>query len=154
MWQLLCLGEWEELIIDTSEYRERGEVSLSVIASSWCLYSKFWGKHDIQICLIVNELKTLEQMGWISWRFLFLVQEYMIQFYRDNHIMGGVTCHSLRVDPSDPSQLYVASVNGAVAHCSRHNSKTYPKAYVPDTGEFYWSVGIYLTERKRRVLEN
>lgn len=57
--------------------------------------------------------------------------------YRENHITGGVTCNSLRIDPSDPSQLYVASVNGAVAHCSRHNSKTYPKAYVPDIGEFY-----------------
>lgn len=57
--------------------------------------------------------------------------------YRENHIMGGVTCHSLRIDPIDPSQLYVTSVNGAVAHCSRHSAKTYPKAYVPDIGECY-----------------
>lgn len=67
--------------------------------------------------------------------------------------MGGVTCHSLRVDPSDPSQLYVASVNGAVAHCSRHNSKTYPKAYVPDTGEFYWCWDIFDREKEANVRE-
>ncbi|XP_063871440.1 cytoplasmic dynein 2 intermediate chain 1-like isoform X2 [Scylla paramamosain] len=52
--------------------------------------------------------------------------------YGEHHLTGGVTCHSLRIDPSDSSQLYVASVNGAVAHCSRHNGKTYPKAYLPD----------------------
>lgn len=67
-----------------------------------------------------------------------------LHYCRENHITGGVTCHSLRIDPSDPSQLYVASVNGAVVHCSRHNAKTYPKAYVPDVGEFCENGGTVL----------
>lgn len=49
-------------------------------------------------------------------------------------LSDAVLCHDLRLDASDPSQLYVATVSGAVAHCSRHSSRMHPRAYLPEIG--------------------
>ncbi|XP_027219127.2 cytoplasmic dynein 2 intermediate chain 1 isoform X2 [Penaeus vannamei] len=52
--------------------------------------------------------------------------------YGEEVLSDAVLCHDLRLDASDPSQLYVATVSGAVAHCSRHSSRMHPRAYLPE----------------------
>ncbi|KAK7078845.1 hypothetical protein SK128_005225 [Halocaridina rubra] len=53
-------------------------------------------------------------------------------FHSDEAISSEVACHDLKLDMNDPSQLYVATGSGAVAHCSRHTSRIHPKAYMPE----------------------
>ncbi|XP_071534076.1 uncharacterized protein [Panulirus ornatus] len=52
--------------------------------------------------------------------------------YGETPLVGGINCHSLRLDPSDTSQLFVATGSGTVARCSRHASRIHPKSYVPE----------------------
>ncbi|XP_042893349.1 cytoplasmic dynein 2 intermediate chain 1-like isoform X2 [Penaeus japonicus] len=52
--------------------------------------------------------------------------------YGEEVLSDAVLCHDLRLDAGDPSQLYVATGSGAVAHCSRHSSRMHPRAYLPE----------------------
>ncbi|XP_047482829.1 cytoplasmic dynein 2 intermediate chain 1-like isoform X1 [Penaeus chinensis] len=52
--------------------------------------------------------------------------------YGEEVLSDAILCHDLRLDLSDPSQLYVATGSGAVAHCSRHSSRMHPRAYLPE----------------------
>ncbi|XP_068233794.1 cytoplasmic dynein 2 intermediate chain 1-like [Palaemon carinicauda] len=94
------------------------------------------GRKSATVRTINNTIAVSPHIGASPWARIVINRAATINvahaLYGDEAISSDIICHDLKMDINEPSQLYVATGSGAVAHCSRHSSRIHPKAYYPE----------------------